>query len=149
MNDMAQQNDMPIDDSELEQLDQDPTLQDALAVVMKGLYEGGAAKEVAASLKSAPDPVQGLMDTSYKMIQIADEAVDGVDDEVLALFAILTMQEVAEIGEAAGVKYTGSQLAEAYRQMIVRFLQDNGYDSSELEAAMAQVDQSAFDKEVS
>jgi hypothetical protein len=60
------------------------------------------------------------------------------------LLGITVMQEVAEIGEASGVQYTGADLAEAFKTMLMQFLTEQGYDATELQSALAQVDTGAF-----
>ena len=135
---MGMEDDEPLDDGH-------PVFVAALDFAMKALYESGAARGVADSLESAPSPSQGLSDVSYQIIEIVGERIgEELPEELLPLLAIAIMQEVAEIGEAAGVAYQPSDLAEAFKAMILRFLREQGLDSSELEAAMAQVDPSVF-----
>jgi hypothetical protein len=123
----------------------DPGFRAALEFSMKALYEDGAAQGVAEALTSAPDPVQGLADTAYEIVSISTERVEQeIDPETLPLLAILVLTELGDIGEAAGVAYEPAQIAEALKQMILRFLQEQGADTSELQAAMDQVDPSAF-----
>jgi len=123
----------------------DPAFQSAIAVVQEALYANNAADAVAESLRANQDPVKALADTAYRMTQIADERTEGnVPDELLVLLGITVMQEVAEIGEASGVQYTGADLAEAFKTMLMQFLTEQGYDATELQSALAQVDTGAF-----
>lgn len=127
--------------------EEDPVFLDYLRFCMTALYEKGAAKGVAQTLKSASDPATGLADTAYNILNIAGDKVDGeLDEELLPLLAITLLQEVAEIGESAGVQYQGEELADALKMMILRFLQESGYDASQLESAMSQVDKSVFNQ---
>jgi hypothetical protein len=131
------------DDEDLNE--DDPAFQTALQYAMEALYANEAARDVAQTLKAAPDPVQGLAETAYEITSIVDERTDGeVPDELLVLLAINVLQEVAEIGEAAGVDTSPTIVAEAFKQMLLRFLQENGANTAELEQAMADVDPSVF-----
>jgi hypothetical protein len=123
----------------------DPAFQAALQLAMQALYENGAARDVAQSLRSAQDPVQGLADTAYEMVSVVDERTEGqVPDELLILLSITILQEVAEIGEAAGVDTSPTTLAEAFKQMLLRFLGEQGMDTTQLQQAMDQVDPAVF-----
>jgi hypothetical protein len=125
----------------------DPAFQSALQLAMQALYENGAARDVAQSLSSAPDPVSGLANTAYEMVTVVDERTDGeVPDELIILLAITILQEVAEIGEAAGIDASPANVAEAFKQMLLRFLGEQGMDTSQLEQAMADVDPAVFEQ---
>lgn len=124
-----------------------PAFQAAMQLAMQALYENDAARDVAQSLQSAPDPVTGLADTAYEMVSVVDERTEGeVPDELLVLLAVNILQEVAEIGEAAGIDTSATVLAEAFKQMLLRFLGEQGLDTTELEQAMAEVDPSVFEE---
>ena len=141
--DPAMQDPMMDDGEELNE--DDPAFQAALQFAMQALYENGAARDVAAGLQSAPDPVSGLADTAYEMVSVVDERTEGqVPDELIVLLAVAILQEVAEIGEAAGVDVSPNNVAEAFKQMLLRFLGEQGLNTTELEQAMAQVDPSVF-----
>lgn len=119
----------------------DPNFQTALQFAMEALYSNGGAKGVSESLKSAPERIGGLADTAYEIISIVDERTDGaVPDELLVLLATRLLEEVVDIGEAAGLDYKPMEVAEAFKLMILRFVQENGGDITELQAAMDQVD---------
>ena len=125
----------------------DPAFQAALQMAMQALYEGEAARDVAQGLQSAPDPVTGLANTAYEIVSVVDERTEGqVPDELLVLLSVTILQEVAEIGEAAGVDTSPQVLAEAFKQMLLRFLGEQGLDTTQLEQAMAEVDPSVFDE---
>jgi hypothetical protein len=125
----------------------DPVFQSALQFAMQALYESGAAKDVAQSLKSAPDPVMGMADTAYEITSVVGERVDGeLPEELLPLLAMTVLQEVAEIGEAAGVDTSPTNVAEAFKQMLLRFLGEQGMDTTQLEQAMAEVDPAVFEQ---
>lgn len=125
----------------------DPAYAQAMAFVMEALYQQGAAKDMAKTLESAPDKVDALANTAYDIISIADEKTDGaIPDELLALFATKVLEEVGEIAEAAGVGIKPSDIALALKQMILRFLGEQGVDTTELQAAMDQVDPEEFNR---
>ena len=119
----------------------------AVEFALSALYENGAAKDIVKSLKSAQDRVDGLADNAYRITEIVDERTDGqVPDEEIAFLGAEILEEVVDIGEAAGLKYTPQEIAAAFKQMILRFLQEQGADTRELEAAMDQVDPKEFDR---
>ena len=124
-----------------------PAFQTAMQLAMQALYENDAARDVAQGLRTASDPVTGLADTAYEIVSVVDERTEGqVPDELLVLLAVNILQEVAEIGEAAGVDTSPTVLAEAFKQMLLRFLGEQGLDTTELEQAMAEVDPSVFEE---
>lgn len=127
--------------------DVDPGYQQAMAFSMEALYGKEAAKNVAKSLKTGGDPVESLANTAYEIVSIVDERTEGaIPDELLVLFASNILEEVAEIGEAAGVQYRPSDVALALKQMILRFLGEQGVDTTQLQQAMDQVDPEEFNK---
>lgn len=112
-----------------------------MAFVRKALYGAEAAREVAASLKKAPEPSQGLADTAYEMVRMADEATDGaIPDEQLIQFASDVLGEVADIAIAAGIEVKGAQIAKAVQTMLLRYVSEQGLDVTQLKQAMSQVD---------
>lgn len=125
--------------------EQNPAFQAALKLAMEALYKSKAAGDVAQALKSAPSPVEGLANTAYDITAMVDEQTE-VPDELLVLLAVTILQEVADIGEAAGIDVSPTNLAEAFKQMLLRFLGEQGLDTSQLQQAMDQVDPSVFDK---
>jgi hypothetical protein len=127
--------------------DSDPAFQQALKYAMGALYENGAAEQVAQGLMSAPERVEGLANTTYEVISVVDERTNGeVPDELLVLLASKILEEVIDIGDAAGAGYKPTEIAEAFKMMILRFVQENGGDITELQAAMDQVDPAVFDE---
>lgn len=127
--------------------DADPGYQQAMAFSMEALYGKEAAKNVAKSLKTGRDPVESLANTAYEIVSVVDERTEGaIPDELLVLFASKILEEVAEIGEAAGVQYKPSDVALALKQMILRFLGEQGVDTSQLQQAMDQVDPEEFNR---
>ena len=127
--------------------DSDPGYQQAMAFSMEALYGQEAAKNVAKSLKTGGDPSEALANTAYEIVSIVDERTEGaIPDELLVLFASNILEEVAEIGEAAGMQYRPSDVALALKQMILRFLGEQGVDTTQLQQAMDQVDPEEFNR---
>ena len=123
----------------------DPTYQQALALAMESLYSNEAAMDVSKQLKSAPNLVDGLAAVAYDMTAVIDERTDGkVPDELLVPLAMKVLEEVVEIAEASGLDPQPEDVAMAFKQMILRFLQEQGVDTSQLDQAMSQVDPSVF-----
>jgi hypothetical protein len=125
----------------------DPGYQQAAQFAMEALYKNKAAKDIAKALKTARDPVEALANTAYEIISITDERTNGaVPDEMLAAFATFVLEEVAEIAEAANVPLQPSDVAMALKQMILRFLGEQGVDTTQLQQAMDQVDPEEFNR---
>lgn len=125
---------------------------EGMSIVRKALYGAEAAREVAKAMKTAQDPSQGLADTAYQMVTIADEATKGaIPDERLIEFASEVLGEVADIATAAGLEIKGAQIAKAVQIMLLRYVAEQGLDITQLQAAMAKVDPeqvgAALDKE--
>jgi hypothetical protein len=124
----------------------DPGFKAALEVAMQALYEGGAAEDVAQALQSAPEPVEGLANTAYEMVSVAAERVPDFNEEYLALLAIVILSELSDIAEASGLTYQPSDVAQALKMMTLRLMQEQGADTSQLQAAMDEVDPSVFNQ---
>lgn len=119
----------------------------ALKFAMQALYDKGAADGVAEGLRTARDPVEGLANTAYEITSIVEERTQGqVPDELFALLATKILQEVADIGDAAGMNYKPSDVALALKQMILRYLGEQGMDTTQLQQAMDKVDPEEFNR---
>lgn len=122
-----------------------PAFKQAIAYAMKVLYEQQAAKDISKSLKAAGNPAEGMAKVAYDITSIVDDKTQGaVPDELLTLLGMKILEEVADIAEASGIKPTNQDVAEAFKLMLLRFLKENGVDTSQLEKAMDQVDPSVF-----
>jgi hypothetical protein len=125
----------------------DPGFQAAMGFAMKALYEEQAAKDIAQSLRQAPDPAQGLAETAYEITSGVDERTDGqVPEELILVLGIQILGEVVQIGEAAGVQYMPSDVASAYKQMLLRYMGEQGMDTSQLQQAMDQISPETFNE---
>jgi hypothetical protein len=125
----------------------DPGYQAALGLAMTALYSKKAAKDIAISLRANKNPVDALSNTAYEIMSIIDERTEGaVPDELLALLATNILEEIASIAEAANIPVKPSDLALALKQMILRFLGEQGVDTTQLQQAMDQVDPEEFNR---
>lgn len=126
-----------------------PAFKAAIEYANKVLYEQQAAKEVSQSLKSAQSVSKGMADVAYDISSIVDEKTQGqVPDELLMLMGMKILEEVADIAEASGLKPSNQDVAEAFKLMLLRFLQEQGMDTSQLQQAMDQIDPSVYDQPV-
>lgn len=124
-----------------------PAFGQAMAYVMEVLYSKDAAANVAKSLRGQKDLVEALANTAYEITSIVDERTEGaVPDELFALLATRILQEVADIGEAAGMQIKPSDVALALKQMILRYLGEQGMDTTQLQQAMDQVNPEEFNR---
>lgn len=124
-----------------------PAFVAAMEFAMKALYEKKAAIDVAEALKLSQDPAEALANAAYEMTSIADEKTQGqVPGDLLVLLASRILEEVATIAEAAGVELKGGVIAQALKQMILRYMGEQGLDTSQLQTAMDAVDPAEFDR---
>ena len=128
-----------------EQDESNPVFQQALTFAYEALYKNDAAKDVAKQLRAAPSVADGMADVAYNITQIIDERTDGqVPDELLVPLGMRVLEEVAEIAEAASMDPQPEDVAGALKNMILRFLGEQGIDTTQLQQAMDQVDPSVF-----
>lgn len=124
-----------------------PAFVQAIKLAMETLYKGGAAKDVAKQIKAAQDPTQGLADISYEMTSVVDEKTQGqVPDELIVMLALTILKEVGDIAEAAGIQVTAANMADAFKQMLLRFLGENGVNTTQLQQSMDQIDPKVFEQ---
>ena len=123
----------------------DPNFQQALALAMEGLYGNEAAKDISQQLKHGENLVDTMASVAYDMTAIIDERTDGqVPDELLVPLAMKVLEEVVEIADASGLNPQPEDVALAFKQMILRYLQEQGVDTTQLDQAMSQVDPTVF-----
>jgi hypothetical protein len=122
-----------------------PAFAQALKFALSVLYKDGAAKNVAKQLRSAKNKVDGLADAAYEITRVVDERTEGaVPREMLGLLGMAILKEVLDIGEAAKMGITPADAAEAFKQMLLRYLGENGADTAQLQQAMDKIDPSVF-----
>ena len=123
----------------------DPKLNEAVEYLQDVLYDKAAAKDISEQLKIAPNIVDALANIAYDITSIVDEKTRGeVPDELLAPLAMIVLQEIIEIAEATGIDPAPEDVASAFKQMILRYLQEQGADTTQLDQAMNQVDPALF-----
>ena len=111
------------------------------------LYSEGAAKDISQQLKAAPNLVDGMSSIAYDITTIVDERTDGkIPDEMLVPMAMKVLEEVVEIADATGLDPKPEDIAESFKKMILRYLQEQGIDTTQLDQAMSQVDPSVFNQ---
>ena len=140
-------NGKPGEQQEQEMSEDDPGYTAAMAFAMEALYKNEAAVDIAKSMRGAPNTPDALANAAYEIVSITDEKTEGaIPDELLALFATRILEEVAEIAEAAGIPVKPSDVALALKQMILRFLGEQGVDTTQLQQAMDQVNPEEFNQ---
>lgn len=124
-----------------------PAFEAAVQLAHTALYEQGSADEIHAMLINAEDPVSQMADIAYQMTEIADERTEGqVPDELIILLAANMLNEVADIATASGVELRPADLANAMKQMILRYVGEMGHDTRQLQAAMDAIPPEEFDR---
>ena len=119
----------------------------ALKFAMQALYENGGAEDVAHSLSKANNIVDGLSNTAYEIMAIVDERSNGaVPDDFFGLLGINVLQEVADIATAAHIQLKPAEIALALKQMILRYLGEQGYNTQQMQAAMDKVNPDQFNQ---
>lgn len=137
---MPQNGGAPMDESH-------PAFEAAVQLAQTALYEQGSADEINNMLINADDPVSKMADIAYQMTEIADERTEGqVPDELLILLATNMLNEVADIATASGVELRPADLANAMKQMILRYVGEMGHDTRQLQAAMDAIPPEEFDR---
>lgn len=125
----------------------DPVFQQALTLAYEALYAQEAAKDVAKQLQAAPSLADGMADVAYNITSVIDERTQGkVADELLVPLAMNVLEEVGEIASAAGLDPQPEDVATAFKTMILRYLGEQGVDTTQLQQAMDQVNPSEFRK---
>lgn len=124
-----------------------PVFQQAMTYAYQALYENDAAKDVAKQLRAAPNVAEGMANIAYEITSVIDERTDGqVPDELLVPLAMNVLEEVGEIAQAAKLDPQPEDVALAFKTMILRYLGEQGIDTTQLQQAMDQVDPSEFKK---
>lgn len=123
----------------------EPNYKAAIDYMNEVLYSQAAAKDISKQLNSAQDLADAMANVSYDITSILDEKTDGnVPDELLVPLAMKVLEEVVEIAEATGLDPQPEDVAAAFKKMILRYLQEQGLDTTQLDEAMNQVDPSVF-----
>jgi hypothetical protein len=103
--------------------------------------ESNGADNVVAALKSSKDVATDLAKFAYQITATLDEKSRGMmDPEMLPAVAADVLGQVAEAGIAAGVKIGGQEISMATRNMLMRFLSENGVDPAKADEMLAPPD---------
>ena len=122
-----------------------PYFVQAMKYALQVLYEKGAAKDVAEQVRSGKDKVESMANIAYEITSTVDERTDGkVPREMIGLLAMAILKEVTDIAGAAKVDLSPVDAANAFKMMLLRYLGENGVDTSQLQQAMDRVDPSVF-----
>jgi hypothetical protein len=122
-----------------------PYFVQAMKYALQVLYEQGAAKDVAEQIRAGNDKVETMANIAYEITSTVDERTDGkVPRELIALLSMAILKEVTDIASAAKVDMSPVDAANAFKMMLLRYLGENGVDTSQLQQAMDQVDPSVF-----
>lgn len=129
--------------------DQDnPAFIQAMKFAMSVLYEQDAADDVAKQLRAGKDKVDTLANIAYDITSTVDEKTQGqVPRELIALLAMAILKEVVDIAEALKMGITPADAAGAFKQMLLRYLGENGVDTTQLQQSMDQIDPKVFEQQ--
>ena len=123
-----------------------PAFVQAMRFAMSVLYEQDAADDVAKQLKAGQDKVDTLANIAYEITSTVDERTEGqVPDELIALLGMAILNEVIDIAEALKLGVTPAEAAGAFKQMLLRYLGENGVDTTQLQQSMDQIDPKVFE----
>jgi len=125
-----------------------PAFVQALKFAMSVLYEQDAADDVAKQLKAGQNKVDALSNIAYDLTATVDEKTEGqVPDELIALLSMAILKEVIDIAEALKMGVTPKDAADAFKQMLLRYLGENGVDTSQLQQYMDKIDPKVFEQQ--
>lgn len=123
-----------------------PAFVQAMRFAMSVLYEQNAADDVAKQLKAGQDKVDTLANIAYEITTTVDEKTEGqVPDDLIALLGMAILNEVIDIAEALKLGVTPVEAAGAFKQMLLRYLGENGVDTTQLQQSMDQIDPKVFE----
>ena len=122
-----------------------PAFVRALKFAMQVLYKQKAAGDVAKQLRAAKDKTDALGSIAYEITSTVDERTEGtVPRELLGLLAMAILKEVIDIGQAAKMNLTPQDAASAFKNMLLRYLGENGVDTSQLQQGLDKIDPAIF-----
>lgn len=122
-----------------------PYFVQALKYALQVLYEQGAAKDIAKQIRAGQDKVEAMANVAYEITSTVDERTNGkVPRDLIALLAMAILKEIIDISAAAKVDASPVDAANAFKMMLLRYLGENGVDTSKLQPAMDRVDPAVF-----
>lgn len=117
-----------------------PVFKAAMTQVMTALYKNGAADKINEVMVSAQNPLDQVSTIAYELTAVADEKTGGeLPEDLVVLLGSNVLAEVLDIAEGSGIDYQPADVAQAFKTMLLRYLGENGYDTTELDQAMSQV----------
>ena len=123
-----------------------PAFVQAMRFAMSVLYEQDAADDVAKQLSVGQNKVDALANIAYEITSTVDEKTEGqVPDDLIALLGMAILNEVIDIAEAMKLGVTPAEAAGAFKQMLLRYLGENGVDTTQLQQSMDQIDPKVFE----
>lgn len=125
-----------------------PAYQAALRFVADALYKNEAAVSISDQFKTGKEnKTETMAHVAYDIMTVALEKLDGkLPEELWQLLTASVLEELAEIAEASGVEYSPADLADVFKQILLRFLGEMGENTTELESAMDQFSPELFNK---
>jgi hypothetical protein len=134
------QQDMPAED--MQPAEADPGFQSATEFVLEKLYANGAAEKVAKAVMASSDPMSTVADIAYAAVDEADSAANPpMMEENLVPLAVFTLSELWDVA-AAAMKQDSvdpAQVAGSFKIIVLRFMQEAGVDTGQLQEAFDQV----------
>lgn len=128
----------------------DPAYDAAYEWMLQKLYDKKLADKIVSVAKGEGDSIPMLTDMAYQLTAKADEATGGeVMEENLVSLGALALAEVFEVAVAAGAKFESADMASGLKQMVMRYLQESGIESGQLQQlqqAMNQVSPKQFNE---
>ena len=125
--------------------ERNPEFISAMKFALKVLYQSGAAEDIAKQLRASKDKQEGLANVAYEITTVVDERTDGkVPRELIGLLAMAILNEIVDIAEAAKMDIQPQDAAGAFKDMLLRYLGENGVDTSQLQQGMDQIDPAVF-----
>lgn len=119
----------------------------AVNFARKQLYEKGAGEAIHQLVKKGGKSVDRLATMAYDLTSKADQVTNGmVLDENLIALGMYILGEILEIAEASGAQIDDADIASAFKQMLVRYLQEQGVDTSQLQEAFSKISADDFRK---
>jgi len=128
---------MPPEEDGPEADESHPAFKAGMELMYKALYENNAADEILKGLQGQGDIPDALANTAYEIATMVDERTEGqIPDELIMLLGANALEEVSDIAEGAGMPLKVEDVAFAYKNMVLRWVGEQGADTQELKKAM-------------
>ena len=125
--------------------ERNPEFINAMKFALKVLYQSGAAQDIAKQLRASRNKQEGLANVAYEITSVVDERTEGrVPRELIGLLAMAILNEIMDIAQAAKMDLTPQDAAGAFKDMLLRYLGENGVNTSQLQQGMDKIDPSVF-----